>query len=210
MIGAFALTAVMIGGACSASTAVKPGAVVTSTTAAPTTAVTEPTTTEASVAATTVAPTTTTTLSPAVIAENEVRAAWKRITDFGEACYAEPTAPCAVETVSIEPFASALTTRISNDYVALGRHVEVNESDPTYHTIGPVTFSDDGQTAAFESCVWSTSILVQNDPVAVVNDLKTTYRSTVRLRRIDGIWFAYQFRTIGSPVVGRNDCGPRQ
>jgi hypothetical protein len=207
-IGALALVAVMVGGACSESKTVKPGATVgttTSTTALPTTAPPTPSTTAAPPTA---PPTTTTTLSPQALAENEVRAAWKEIIGLSDACYAGPTT-CTAENFAIEPYLSALNTRIANDYVALGRHVEANESDPAYDTIDSIILSDDGQTVTFERCYWSTSIVVQDDPWAIVNDLKTTYRSTVRLSKVGGVWLAYQFRSDGSPVGGRNDCGPR-
>jgi hypothetical protein len=207
-IGALALVAVMVGGACSESKTVKPGAAVgttTSTTALPTTAPPAPSTTAAPPTA---PPTTTTTLSPQALAENEVRAAWKEIVGLRNACYSAPTT-CVAEGFAVEPQLSGFKTLIANDYVALGRHVEVNESDPEYDTIEQVVISDDGQTATFERCYWSTSVVVQDDPRAIVNDLKTTYRAMVRLRKVDGVWYSYQFRTVGSPVTGRNDCGPR-
>jgi hypothetical protein len=202
-IGALALAAVVVGGACSESKSVKPAAVTAS--AATTTTVPAEAPTSAPSAPTTTIPF---ELSPQVIAENEVRAAWTEITSLSDECYAQPTT-CQAHRFAIEPALSSLNTRIANDYVALGRHVEVNEADPAYDTVDGVRFDDDGETVTIDRCYWSTSIVVQDEPRVIVNDLKTTYHSMVRLRRVDGVWYTYQFRSVGSPVTGRNDCGPR-
>jgi hypothetical protein len=179
-------------------------------------ATTAPPATEAAVATTvaptvppTVAPTTTTTLSPKELAEAEVRAAYQSFALQTEACYRTPAA-CVPEDFDVEPELSAYRKHIADDFVAPGRHGEPNPTDAAYTVVdGPITFSDGGQTASFNTCLWDTDILYQDNPRVVVNDLSQTIRETFVFRKVDGKWFVAGSGPNGPWVVGRNDCGPR-
>jgi hypothetical protein len=202
LAAALALT-VLAASACGGETATKP---TTTTTTATTVATTAPPTTLAP--ATTVPATTTTTLDPAKVAENEVHAAWDTITKQIDACYRQP-ATCVPEDFAIEPELSAFKEGLNDRFISVGRHSEPNPTEPSYYTAGPVTFSDEGLTASFDSCKWDTNILMQDDPPAVVNDLNQTIRHHVLLRNQEARWFYFGLQIDGPFIVGRNECGPR-
>jgi hypothetical protein len=157
----------------------------------------------------TVAPTTTTTLSPTELAEAEVRAAYQSFALQTEACYRTPSA-CVPEEFDVEPELSAYRKHIADDFVTPGRHAESNPADAAYSVVdGPITFTDGGQTASFNTCLWDTDILYQDNPRVVANDLSQTIRETFVFRKVDGKWFVAGSGPNGPWVVGRNECGPR-
>jgi hypothetical protein len=184
--------------------------VTATTTEGPTTTVAEVATTVAPLIPPTVPPTTTTTLSPTELAEAEVRAAWVAFSAASRGCYEHPT-ECAPENFDVEPELSAYRAKLERDFISVGRHGEPNLEDPVTTAVsGPIVFSDDGQTASFDTCTWDTGILVQDNPRVVVSPEKATIRSSIVMRRVNGRWFVAGSGSAGAWVVGRNDCETRQ
>jgi hypothetical protein len=202
--------AVLMTASCSGKSSSKSATSVTqaaTTTAPPASTAAPVTTTVAPTVPPTIATTTTTTtLSPTEVAEAEVRAAWASFSAQSRACYERPT-ECVPENFDVEPELSKYRAKLERDFISIGRHGEPNPTDPVTTTVwGPIVFSDEGQTASFETCTWDTGILVQDNPRVVLSPEKATIRSSIWMQRRDGRWFVADSRSAGPWVVGRNEC----
>jgi hypothetical protein len=202
----------LLAASCSTSKTTKPSAPSTTATTSPSgPSTTEPaTTTSTSAPPTVVTPPPTTTISKQAL-EAEIRAAVQRTNALYRECVHDP-ATCNPESFAADPYLSYIRTYLADKFVALGRRVESNPSDPTYSTVTSIDIAADHQSAEYDVCTWDTGITVQalpdSEPV-ILDALKGTSRRHEKVQLVDERWVLVESLQSETTIIGRNECGAR-